>query len=232
MSSKLEKLLAAYQAERASLTAEMEECVAEMDYGKAHLFFKGLARVNQQLQTLYNIKDKGHDKKKYLTQSIKFLEERLIGGEGYIRSYLTERIAEEKEKLAELSRASTQKPTVGHTVYDVLDKVLAGEIVGFTLVLLESKRFYCHLKLVRKTLIMTIPEVLRHWEDYTLAKRHIRSLKRLGFKLYDNKDKLMLFAPYSISEEVNAVQRILARITFEVFYFKELAGETFIKYHP
>ena len=101
----------------------------------------------------------------------------------------------------------------------------------FTLTLLESKRFYCHFKLVRKTLILTIPEVRRHREDYTLAKRHVRSLKRLGFKLYDNKDKLMLFAPYSTSEEVNAVQRILARITFEVFYFKSLAGETCIKYN-
>ena len=231
MSSKLEKLLAAYEAERASLTAEMEECVAEMDYGKAHLFFKGLARVNQQLQTFHNLQNKGHDEKEYLAQLIKFLEERIDGEEGYMSRYLTERVAEAKEKLAKLSCASAQKATVGHTVRDVLSKVLIGEIPGFTLVLQESKRLHCHLKLVRKTLILTIPEICRHKDNYTLEKRHVRSLKRLGFGLYDSKDKLMLFAPYCTLEEVSAVQRILARITFEVFYFKELAGETYIKYH-
>ena len=57
MRTKLQKLLAACEAERASLTAEMEECVAEMDCGKAHLFFKGLVRINQQLQTLNNLQD-------------------------------------------------------------------------------------------------------------------------------------------------------------------------------
>jgi hypothetical protein len=40
MSTKLEKLIAAHKAERASLTAEMEECVLTMDYGKARLFLK------------------------------------------------------------------------------------------------------------------------------------------------------------------------------------------------
>jgi hypothetical protein len=60
MSTKLEKLIATHKAERASLTAEMEECVLTMDYGKARLFFKGLARVNQQLETLRKLQDKWH----------------------------------------------------------------------------------------------------------------------------------------------------------------------------
>jgi len=78
---------------------------------------------------------------------------------------------------------------------------------------------------------LTVPEVRRHKANYTLQKRHIGKFRSLGFRLYDSKDKLILIAPYSTLEEVKAVQLILARITFEVFYFKELAGETFIKYY-
>ncbi|MVN75819.1 hypothetical protein GO988_05715 [Hymenobacter sp. HMF4947] len=232
MSTKLEKLLAAYEAERVSLTAEMEECVAEMEYGKAHLFFKGLARMNQQLQTLYNMQDKGYDEKEDLANTIKFLEEGMTGEEAYMRQRFAELLVEKKVRLAELSQVPAQKPTAGYAVRDVLSKVLAGKITGFTLVFHESQCLNCHIKLVRRTLILTIPEIRRHKENYTLEKRHIRKLKRLGFKAYDNKDKLILFAPYSTMEDVQAIQRILACITFEVFYFKELEGETFIKYNP
>ena len=231
MSSKLERLLAAYEAERASLTAEMEECAAEMAYGKAHLFFKALVRVNQQLQTLYNLQDERYDEKAYRLRSIKMLEEKLVHAEEYMRGHYTRYLAAEQEKLAELTRTPAQKTPAGQVVRDVLRRLLAGELTGFTLVLRDSRRLYCHIRAVRKTLFMTIPEVRRHKADYTLQKSHLRKFRSLGFRLYDTKDKLLLFAPYSTAEEVSAVQRTLARIAFEVFYFKDLAGETFIKYH-
>jgi hypothetical protein len=232
MRTKLEKLIAAYEAERASLTAEMEECAADMDYGKARLFFKGLARVNQQLQTLYNLQDEWCDKKEQLARSIKFWEEKALAEEGYLLRYLTERIAEEKKKLAELQQASAQKVITSQVVRDTLGKLLVGELTSFTLVLQDSVRLYCAIKAVRRTLFLTVPEIRRHRANYTLRKSHVRKLQSLGFRSYDNKDKLILLASYSTSEDINAVQRILARITFEVFYFKSLAGETFIKYHP
>jgi hypothetical protein len=77
MSTKLEKLIATHKAERASLTAEMEECVLTMDYGKARLFFKGLARVNQQLETLHKLQKKWYYEKECLARSIKLWEERV-----------------------------------------------------------------------------------------------------------------------------------------------------------
>ncbi|MGI4865467.1 MAG: hypothetical protein ACRYFZ_16215 [Janthinobacterium lividum] len=233
MSSKLEKLIAFYEAERVSLTAELAECVAEADYKRVYLFSKGLGRINQQLQTLYNLRDKWHDEKEYRAHSIKFLEERVADGETaeYVRRYYTERIAAEKKKLAELTQLPFQNSSVGQVMRDMLGKLLAGELAGFTLVLQDSRRLYCHIRLMRKTLFMTIPEVRRHRADYTLQKSHLRKFRSLGFGLYDTKDKLLLFAPYSTLEEVSAVQRTLARIAFEVFYFKDLTGETFIKYY-
>lgn len=231
MSSKLEKLLAAYEAERASLTAEMEECAAEMDYGRAHLLFKGLVRVNQQLQTLHNLQDNWYDEKEDLIHSIQLFEERMADAEAYMWAYYAQHLADKKEKLAELIRAPAQKASINPIIRGMLGRVLVGELTGFTLVLQDSKRLHCHLKLVRKTLILTIAEVRRHQDEYTLEKRHVRGLKRLGFNWYDSRDKLMLFAPYAALEDVDAIQRMLARITFEVFYFKDLAGDTYIRYY-
>ena len=231
MSSKLEKLIAAYEAERASLTSEMEECAADMAYGKAHLFFKALLRVNKQLQTLHNLQDEQYDEKAYRARSIKMLEAKLADAEEYMRGYYAQHLADEQEKLAALTRAPAQKAPAGQVVRDVLGRLLGGELAGFTLVLQESTRLHCHIRAVRKTLFMTIPEIRRHSAGYTLQKSHLRKFRSLGFRLYDSKDKLILYAPYSTPQEVSAVQRTLARITFEVFYFKELAGETFIKYY-
>ena len=231
MSSKLEKLIAAYETERASLTAEMEECAAEMEYGKAHLFFKSLLIVNKQLQTLHNLQDERYDEKAHRACFINLLEEKLADAEEYMRGYYAQRLADEQKKLAEITRAPAQKAPAGQVVRDLLGRLLVGEVAGFTLVLQDSKRLYCHIRVVRKTLFLTIPEIRRHKVNYTLQKSHLRKFRSLGFCLYDNKDKLILFAPFSTSEEVRAVQRTLARITFEVFYFKELAGETFIKYY-
>jgi small-conductance mechanosensitive channel len=231
MRSKLEKLIAAYEAERLNLSTEREECVAELDYERAHSFSKALRRVDQQLQTLYNLRDKWHDEKEHLGDSIKHWEAKMLGEQGYMRRYLTERVAEAKQELAELNLVSTQEVTVGHTVRDVLSKLLTGEITGFTLVLHQANQLNCHIRLVKKTLILTLSEVRRHRDSYMIKEKDINFFKRLGFQLYDNKDKLMLFAPYSAEEHVKVVQLLLARITFDIFYFKEFAGETFIKYH-
>jgi hypothetical protein len=233
MSSKLEKLLISYTAERDSIKAELEERAAEMDYSRVQLFSKALNHINQQLQTLYNLQDKWHDEKEQLEHWIKLLEKSSVAGdENYMQDYYACKIAIEKERLAELSNNTVQKTPPGSFLHEVLLKLLSKELESFTLVLLDSQKLLCHIRLVRKTLILTVPEVRRHRASYTLRKSRIRKLKSLGFRLYDNKDKLMLFAPYFTLEEVDAVQRVLARITFEVFYFKALAGETFIRYYP
>jgi hypothetical protein len=233
MRSKLEILLASYEAARDSIKAELEECVAEADYSRVYLFSKALGRINQQLQTLYNLQDKWYDEKKQLERWVKVLEKNLAAGdEDNMQGYYAYKIATEKNKLAELRNTAAQKSPHENLVHELLLKLLSKELESFTLVILNSRKLLCHIRLARRTLILAIPEVHRHRITYTLQKRHIRKFKSLGFRLYDNKDKLMLFAPYSTLEEVDTVQRVLARITFEVFYFKALAGETFIKYHP
>ncbi|WP_210522189.1 hypothetical protein [Hymenobacter terricola] len=79
--------------------------------------------------------------------------------------------------------------------------------------------------------MITLPEVQRHRVGYQLRKKQIKVLQRLGFQLYDHKDKLILFLPFSISAEIPAVKYVLAKIAFEVFYFKDFSQDSYIKYH-
>jgi hypothetical protein len=91
--------------------------------------------------------------------------------------HFTERIAEEKRKLAELEQESAQKIQPRHSVRIALSSLLAGEITGCTLVFHTSNRLTCDIRLVRKTLILTAPEIRRYKEDYTLRKRPIKCFR-------------------------------------------------------
>ncbi len=115
-------------------------------------------------------------------------------------------------------------------LYNTLTKLLDKKIENFTFVFNKSKIFYCNIKLVRKTVIISFPEIRRHVANCLLYKKRIKHLKRLGFQFYDDRDKLILFLPYTNQEEINKVKDILVQIVFEVFYFKEICNEPFIKY--
>ncbi|MGI4743070.1 MAG: hypothetical protein ACRYG7_48585 [Janthinobacterium lividum] len=231
MSSKLDIMVAYYEAERSTITALLAECVAETDYKRAHLYQKTLALVSQQLQILGNIKNKWHDEKEKNIRRIEMLEARsVVAATDAMQQYYAELIAVEKEKLVELAHLSAQNNPVGKVFHATLSKLLAGKITKFILVLNHSARLNCHVRLVRKTVILSLPEIHRHVASHTLCKKQLKQFKYLGFRLYDSKDKLMFFAPYTTPEELNAVKCILARVAFEILYFKGLAGETFITY--
>ena len=78
-------------------------------------------------------------------------------------------------------------------------------------------------------MIISFPEARRHAAKYLLYKKNTRILKSLGFRFYNNKDKLIAFLPFSNSVDVGLIRAILARITFDVFYFKEFEGGSFIR---
>lgn len=94
----------------------------------------------------------------------------------------------------------------------------------------ELQLLYCNIRLARKTLIMSIPEIKRHRIDDRFRKVQLAHMKRLGFRLYDQNDKLMLILPYSKHEELEHVKSVLAQLVFEVFYFKEFSGQAYVSY--
>jgi hypothetical protein len=233
MSSNLQKLIAHYEAERNALTAELDVCVTEQDYVTARRFSKALRYVNHRLQTLLNLQDSRYDERERATQFLQMLEERMHSrSTGVSQGFYVDRILDAKKNLARLEAPPVTTPSVSKptALQEALHKLRDKQIDSFTFVFSQANGLSCVVKLVRRTVMITLPEVLRHRKNYLLNKKQIRSLKTLGFKLYDSGDKLMLFLPYTTADDVKAVQQVLVHLAFETFYFKEFAGQSCIKY--
>ncbi|SFP93892.1 hypothetical protein [Hymenobacter arizonensis] len=233
MSTKLQKIIRYYEAERGLLTAQLAECIAEDDYGTARRLSKGVTLVNQRLQTLLNLHDGRHDENERVIRLLQMLEESM-GSQTSIGSqkFYAEQILAVQKQLVEFERPPV-KPSASPkatALNDALRRLLDKQIESFTFVFNQAERFNIVVNRVRRTVMITLPEVKRHAENYLLTKKQIRNIKSLGFRLYDNGDKFILFLPYTTILDASSVQHVLLRIAFEIFYFKEFTGQSRIKY--
>ncbi|MBF9140004.1 hypothetical protein [Hymenobacter properus] len=231
MRRKLNQLIVHYEAERRLLNEQLNECVEEFDHGMAHRFSKGLFLVNMQLQTLYNLRDHRHDEKvaalRHIESLEKFSQQERAGHRG---GYYAAWIADERKKLAEWE-AQVRLPRPQTTaVAEALHKLLHGRITGFTLTLSRAMGLYLTFRLARRTLIITLPEVRRHREHYHLPKKRRRVLQRLGFRRYDQGDKLISFRPLATDADIGPAMSMLSYMAFELFYFREFDQESYLSY--
>ncbi|MCI1187352.1 hypothetical protein MON38_07965 [Hymenobacter sp. DH14] len=232
MSVKLRKLIAHYEAEKAALIAQRAECLEEWDYGMARRFTKALAVVSQQLHTLYHLHDPQHEKKARLAKRIELLAASTALNTGYLHRYELERIAvaqQELDALQALTREQTAAPQATQ-LQEALMRLLQGPITAFTLVFDPVKRLYCNCRLVRRTLLLILPEVQRHRASHLLRKKQLRFLQGLGFRLYDQQDKLILITPFAVPEDVAHVKSILARLALDGLLYQELLEHAYISY--
>ena len=233
MSSKLEKLIAYHEAEYAALTAQIDECIGETDYKMAHRIAKGLFVVGEKLRVLHNFQDKFYDDKKEIARRLAIYNEEL-GKEtsNYMRGYWQKEIAEQERKMNAVlgAQQGAAANSTSQVIHQALRKLLGAEIAQFKLVLDKANMLCCNIRLVRKTLIMSIPEIKRHRMYGRFRKKQLAHMQRLGFCLYDQNDKLMLILPYSDRDELEHVKLVLAQLVFEIFYFKEFSGQAYVSY--
>ena len=233
MSSKLEKLIAYHEAEYAALTAQIDECIREMEYKMAHRFAKGLFVVGEKLQALHNLQDKYYDEKKEITRRLAIYNNKLSQeASDYMRGYWQEAIAGLEQKLKD--GPGNQQPAFANSksrvIQQALHKLLSAEIAQFKLMLDEAQMLCCNIRLVRKTLIVSIPEIRRHQQDGRFGKKQLAHMKRLGFRSYDQRDKQILMLPYSERDDLEYVKQVLARLAFDVFRVNELSDHAYVSY--
>jgi hypothetical protein len=233
MPSKLRKLIGAIETDKAALEIQIQECLAEQEYHLAHHFSKEVRRLTQQLHALHTFLDPLFEAKELARNRIaRIVKLAASKEEKYLADYLDAELAKEQAKLQQLVRQqSAPNRLTGSTVLrDTFRLLLRQQLMGFNLVLDSQCRLECTVRLARKTIIVTLPEVRRHRAAYTLDKRRINKLKGLGFGYYDQKDKLLLIVPFFAEEDISTLQTLIARMIFEVFNFREPNGETFIRY--
>ncbi|HEX8658811.1 MAG TPA: hypothetical protein VF690_14805 [Hymenobacter sp.] len=164
MSSKLRKLIAHYEAEKRQLQALIAEFVDEKDYAMAHRHAKALRMVEEKLLTYHKLADPLHETKEFRRKNIESLKKKIEAGIPQRQlGYYLERLLQEQQSLDELSRVVEATPGEPRqtTLQKTLLKLLDGKIEKFTLVIDEAQRLYCTIHLVRRTLIITFPQIRR-----------------------------------------------------------------------
>lgn len=232
MNNKLRKLLTHYQQERDTLQLLIDSCVEEKEYKLAQRYSKGLRQLNQKLQTLHNLADPLYDEKQYHTAIITGIKAILPDNAGAEHAFNREILKEEEDKLAQLQEMPTSRiPHSGQShLQETLKQLFEKRIESFTLAFGAAADFSCSMKMVRKTVLVTIPDMRRLRNDYLVQKSQVRQLQGLGFRFYDNRDKLMAFLPCFTSEDAVAIKLLLVKICFDVFYFRQFGGQVQIKY--
>lgn len=238
MPSKISRLISHYEAEQTRLLALIAECTEEHEYALAHRNSKALRTVNQKLQTYYGLADPWHTEKETCLRKMEGLN-RLLQAEKdaeketslYFRRYCAEQILHEQQKLEELNqRTTTANQPPASTLQEALEKLLNQHIDQFTLMIDDVLGLYCICRRARRTLFITFPQVRRLRAKYALSKKSLKYLQLLGFRFYDQKDKLILFLEFAAPADIGVVKRTLAQIVFEVFYYKQFEGKAYVKY--
>ncbi|TGE06011.1 hypothetical protein [Hymenobacter fodinae] len=218
-----------YLREQRTLSKQLREAMQEQDYRLAARIQKGQYLVAEQLRSLRTLQNKHADELDQLERSIRYLKNKRTTTPTQTE-YHSETLMHYEQRWQKLQAASAAPAPETSVLGETMNMVLTGQIAGFRLILSTSVRLGLSVRRVRRTAIVTLPELVRHREAMTIRKGHLRQLCNMGFGYYDQQDKLMAFEPLATAEDVERIMQLLMRITSVVFSFRELGGEAEIRY--
>ncbi|WP_426492187.1 hypothetical protein [Hymenobacter sp. 102] len=229
MDDKLPLLLKYYTREQRTLAKQVREALQERDYRLAARIQKGQYRVAHQLHLLKLLQNRHFDEIEQLDRWIAFLR-REIADKQESADFHQEMLQNYEQQRQKLLAAAAAPSTSTSVVRELMGQLLAGELHTFTLVLSKSMRLSITIRRVRRTVIFTIPEIVRHRQEFNIRPQHLRQLKNLGFAYYDHKDKLLAFQPLATTEDLERSMQLLMQITCLVFDFQDLHNDTEVRY--
>lgn len=229
MNDKLILLLNYYMREQRALAKQLREAVQERDYRIAARIQEGQYLVTQQLQTLRTLHNPHAEELDRLDRQIRYLKKTiaLIPTETRFYAEMLRKYEQQKQQLQQAPAAPNPETAV---LRECMEKLLTGQINAFNLVLSKSTRLSLSIRRVRRTAILTLPELIRHRREYTIHKQQLRQLRHLGFTYYDHKDKLLAIVPMSSAEDLEQIMRLWLQITCVVFDLREFRHDSEIRY--
>jgi hypothetical protein len=232
LNTDLQTLIGVLEEEKLNLLQLIDSSVKDQEYIYAHSHFKALKQINRRLQTLKNLEDKLYDEKYFKEESIKRLKKELESDtyEG-LKSMLSRMIANSEEELRKLKEKPKEAPSEDnhHIISDHLDLVVTKKILGFRLVLNGADDLSLEIRRSNGSMKLTLPHIKKLKRNYILSRKKISKLKALGFQLPGKEEKLVLNIPLEETGLRQKISIILSVIVFEVFYFKELGGKSYIE---
>ncbi|RSK50167.1 hypothetical protein [Hymenobacter rigui] len=222
-------LLNYYTREQRALAKQLREALQEQDYRLAARIQKGQHLVKHQIHLLQLLQNKHADELEQVDRWIRFLQ-RAITAKQEPHGLHHEMLLNYEQQRQKLLDAASSPPTNTSVLQELMKQLLAGDLAAFTLVLSKSTRLCLSIRRVRRTLILTLPELIRHRQESTIRPVHLRRLRNLGFTYYDHKDKLLAFQPLATAEDLAHSMQLLMKITCLVFDFQDLHNDTEVRY--
>lgn len=231
--NQLQLLISLYEEEKVRLQKLIDECLVETEYLMAHYHSQALYQLNGRLQTLKNIDDKLFDEKDFKQRRIDSIQKQIEAeSSDYMKEYYVkdlQRAKEELEKLNQISKPATL-PDNETLLAETLKKLVDKKVKNLKLILKKADNLFLGFSYSNRVLKVTLPYVKQHTKKWTLHDDNIKSFKNLGFDLTESETKLILTLTGDKEDILKQVKLILAKVVFEIFYFKEFENESYIEF--
>jgi hypothetical protein len=230
--NQLKLLISLCEEEKVRLKKLIDDCLAETEYLMAHHHSQALYQLNGKLQTLKNIDDKLFDEKHSKQRRIDWIKN-LMETEisDHMREYFVKDLQRTMEELEILNQIplKAKVPDNESLLDETLNRLVYKKIKNVKLFLKKADNFFFEFRYSRETLKVILPYVKQHIKKWILHDDKITSLKNLGFEFTVNETKLTLTLTGGKEDILRNLKLILAKIIFEIFYFREFDNESYIQ---
>ena len=230
MENQLAILIARYQEEKTRLQVLTKECLEDFegpDYLLAHYHQKALFKVEHTLRILNRLEDSLYDEKQRNLRLISFYEKDIEKSDSELyKKYLTEQLVKYKKRQEELN--SVPKPIDSQNDNQILENTLSQlvskKIRKFKIVFNKSENVVLSLTTKKGIIKISSSAIKRE----IIHKSELELLEKLGFTL-TNRSRLVLFLNHQGIDQLTALRFLLARIVFDISYFRHPTDENFIE---
>lgn len=232
---KFNAVVAYWENERNELIALIETYVKEQEYELAHFHQQALTTVNGRLQTLKNIENKLFDRKYFMQEGINHLR-KLLEGEPReeLKAHWRNEMDRREKELQRLNQEAKQiNPTTNPNIFtESLIALVDGKIRGCKLTLKKSHNLTLLFSYKKQILTIKLPNVKQLSKSWMLEDEKILQLDHLGFRMQPDGRTLILQLKGERESVLYEAMLILAKVVFELFYFKVFENETFLEIVP
>ncbi|RAV97804.1 hypothetical protein DQQ10_26900 [Pseudochryseolinea flava] len=198
------------EQEKANLKNLIDDAVKNGEYLTAHFHQEGIAIINKKLHTLNNLDDKNFDKKSLAE---------IFG----IPTQDDDTFSTSREK-------ETDALTESSILFEHLGELLSRKIKGINIVLKKSANLALRLSTDGAILKIEVSNVQALRKSMTITNHGLDHFIALGFTIEEGGDKLTFRQKHQDAEtSLHEIQTIISKIVFDIFYFKEFRGETFLE---
>ena len=222
----LEQVIAHYLAEEKKVEARLEECLLEKDFLAAHQFSSILNVLKKKLAVLSELDPSRGLKIQRQHLYLEHLNEKWQKEEDPRRKNALEKfIKKTQEKISNWEKEAPVFFADQQLIDEAILDLGKGVIQGFRLVVDQRERISLDFQ-CRDTATLRMKIIVAQKTDYSshFWKQKINKLQGLGFVWSEEENGLTLDWPKSQLENTQGVKLILARMFFEIFYYKDFGG--------